>query len=275
MRVALTGAGGRLGRACERALASEGHSVQRWTRRPVRAGDVPFALGAPVDADLLRGVDVVLHAAHDFAQRTADGDRRVNVDGACRLLDACDRAGVGRVLFVSSVAAFEGCRTVYGRGKLAVERAVAASGGRSVRPGLLWGDGPDGAYGLVHRLAALPVLPVPDGGRQPIALAHVDDVALALARASERFDALPSPPAVLAQPGRPAFAAFVRAVAAARGRAVRTVPFPSALALGPLAFLGRADMLRTILWPDPVEPPPPPAALGVAFRAYPGTAVSG
>ena len=42
------------------------------------------------------------------------------------LLDAARAAGVGRVLFVSSISAYDGCRSAYGRGKLRVETAVAA-----------------------------------------------------------------------------------------------------------------------------------------------------
>lgn len=277
MRCALTGATGLLGRRCARALERAQHSVQRWTRCPERPGDVAFELGSRVDPELLRGVDAVIHCAHDFSARALTEDRRINVDGALRLLEASERAGVKRWLFVSSVAAFEGCSSSYGTGKLLVERAVLPAGGRVLRPGLLWGAPPAGAYRTLCRLAALPVVPLPEGGRQPIAIAHVDDVAYALVRALERFDDVPGAPVVLAHPRRPTVAEFLRAVARrVHGRTLRTVSFPSWAALAPLEALERsgvlrgfsADPLRTLLAPDPMEAPPPPAALGVTFRAY-------
>lgn len=274
MRCAVTGASGQLGRRCVAALTAAGHSVQRWTRRPRDVGDVRFSLGERVDPGDLRDVDAVIHAAHDYARRDEAGDRRVNVAGALRLFDACARAGVRRVVFVSSVAAFDGCRTVYGRGKREVERASAAA---SVRPGLLWSESPEGPYRALVRVAALPVVPLPDGGAQPLATAHADDVARALLRAVERFDALGSSPVTFAAPGRTTLRAFVGDVGAAvHGRRPRVVGFSSAAALAAAAriepltsrFGLTADPLRTLLWPDPVEHEPPPAALEVSFRRY-------
>ncbi len=279
MRCALTGSSGQLGRRCALALAAAGHPVQRWTRRPDAPGDVRFALGAPVDPAPLRDVDALIHCAHDFSRRDARGDRAVNVAGGLALLDACARAGVRAVVFVSSVAAFDGCRTVYGRGKREVERAALSLGARAARPGLLWSERPAGPFRALCRLAALPWIPLLDDGAQPIALAHVDDVAAALVRCVERFDAVPEAPFTLAQPERPTVREVLEDLASSRGRAPRFVSMPSRLALDAAAWAERwspvsADPLRTILWPSPTHDPAP-AALGVSARSFGRRAASG
>src|SRR5205814_3363974 len=114
---------------------------------------------------------------------------RVNVAGSVALFQAAEAAGVVRRLFVSTISAWDGGRSQYGRGKLTVERAVRASGGLIVRPGLVWGCEGRGMFAALARIAALPVLPLFDGGRQPFFLIHAEDLAALLARAVERASA--------------------------------------------------------------------------------------
>jgi nucleoside-diphosphate-sugar epimerase len=87
---------------------------------------------------------------------------------------------------VSSIAAFDGCRSLYGRGKLAVESAVLQAGGVRVRPGLVYGDSQGrGMVGSLAKAAKLPIVPVFGDGTQPFYLAHVDDVTQVLADAAD------------------------------------------------------------------------------------------
>lgn len=103
-RVALiTGASGFLGRAFRQALVQRGWAVRGVDVRPgpaVTVGDVSRA-GSWVP--LLDGADLVVHAA---AVVTESGDPstfwRMNVEGTRTVLDEAARAGVGRVLHLSS-----------------------------------------------------------------------------------------------------------------------------------------------------------------------------
>lgn len=99
----VTGAAGFLGRAFVRTLADRGMEVRGIDVRPgpsVTIGDVarPGAWTA-----LLDGADLVVHAAAIVSE---SGDPaqlwHVNVDGTRTVLEAAARAGVGRVLHLSS-----------------------------------------------------------------------------------------------------------------------------------------------------------------------------
>jgi nucleoside-diphosphate-sugar epimerase len=280
---ALTGASGYVGTRVAAALAARGVRVVRLARRP-STGDAPFRLGEPLGPRALDGVDALVHCAYDFAPVAEAEIRRVNVDGSLMLLDAARAAGVPRIAFVSSIAAWDGCRSRYGRGKLEVERAVAAQGGVSLRPGLVWDAAgrSRGVFGALERAAALPLLPVFDGGQQPFFLAHVDDVAMAvvasLAWEPSSMMAASTAPVVAAHERAWTFVDLLRALAARRGRRARVVSVPGGAALAvlravelaglPLRF--RSDGLLSQLHPDPAPDFAPARALGLKFRAFDG-----
>ena len=147
MTVAVTGANGFVGGALCRALADA---------RPLRRPE--YELAKPVDPALLAGVSAVVHCAWDL--RSKDG--RVNVDGTLRLFEAAMAAGVGQFVFISSMAAHDAARSVYGRTKLEVEKELLRRGGERaavVKPGTVIGDG--GLVKSIQTLAAkLPALPL-------------------------------------------------------------------------------------------------------------------
>lgn len=274
-RVAITGADGFVGASLERLLTERGRAVARLVRRPSRSGDVPFRLGDAPDPGSLAGVDALVHCAYDFRPREWDELARVNVRGSERLFAAARAAGVRRLVFVSSVSAFETCVSTYGRGKLVVEEAALKSGGAVVRPGLVWDASGRGMFGALARLSALPVLPVFDGGRQPLVLVHADDLARALADAVDAKDA-ERLPVLAAHPRALAFREILERLAAARARTPRFVSAPGALGLAglrtlealgvPLRF--RRDSLLSLLNPDPAPDFSAAERLGWEFRDF-------
>jgi NADH dehydrogenase len=190
--VVVTGAAGFLGGHLCRALATRGFAVRALVRRPdaatlpaeVRVGrlDLPDT----IDADVLRGADVVVHAA--WATRETDAARaeRQNVEGTRRLLEAAHGAGA-RVVFVSSVAARADAPNAYARTKHAAERLCDPARDLVVRPGTILARGGGGIFGLMRDLMQkLHVVPLFGGGRQPLQTVHIDDVCEAVARAIER-----------------------------------------------------------------------------------------
>jgi nucleoside-diphosphate-sugar epimerase len=249
---AVTGSTGFVGGAIAAALRDAG-----WEARAL-AG---WRLGDEPDLD---GVDAVVHAAWDFSARTADEIERTNVDGSRRLL----AAAAGRpVVFVSTLSAFPGARSLYGRAKLAVEAAAREAGGSVVRPGLVWSEQGGSLWSALRKLARLPLLPVfSDRKLHP---AHVDDVAALVVRLLDEPAAEP----VVAAADQPLpLAQLLRGV---NPRLV-TVPIPWRLVWAPLRALEavgldppfRSDSVLSLVSLD--EQPfahalPPP----VPFRRFP------
>ena len=213
-RYYVTGANGFVGKKLCVRLARLGE-VRAMLRRPA---DGPWRRSDRIDlerdavpADLLRGVDVVIHlAARTHAIDAGDCDeavyRRVNVDGTRRLLECAALAGVRRFVFMSSVKAQgEGGSepadetaaprpsTAYGRTKLEAETMVLRGGhvpeAVVLRPALVYGPGVKG--NLERMIAAMRsgfFPPVPDVGNRR-SLVHVDDLVSATILAAERPEA--------------------------------------------------------------------------------------
>jgi dihydroflavonol-4-reductase len=114
MKIAVTGATGHVGANMVRALVEQRHSVRALVRTDRRALEgVPLEL---VEADVLdaaslerafAGVDRVFHLAARIS--IAPGDealvQQTNVEGVRNVVEACLRAGVKRLLHMSSIHA--------------------------------------------------------------------------------------------------------------------------------------------------------------------------
>lgn len=122
MLVSVTGGTGFVGAHSVAATTRAGHRVRLLVRDEstvepalaplgVDAGAVEIVRGDVLDrasvADLVRGADAVLHAAsvYSFDSRLHRAMRATNVAGTELVLDAARQAGVGRVVYVSSVGA--------------------------------------------------------------------------------------------------------------------------------------------------------------------------
>ena len=121
MKILVTGATGLIGCHAAARLAHSGHAVRALVRDADKLRRVlaPFAIGDGVEAhpgdvtDLasiesaLRGCDALLHCAGLFSHELADAQtlRSVNVRGAELVMNAACKAGLARVVFVSSALA--------------------------------------------------------------------------------------------------------------------------------------------------------------------------
>lgn len=212
MRVFLTGGTGFIGGEVARLLRERGDEVRALVRTPAKA-EALSALGCDlVPGDLsdeaalqeaMTGVDAVVHGAAVYEVGVPASRRdalvETNVRGTERVLGAALSAGVGKAVYVSTVAVFGNTRgevaderwqraeglgftSVYEQTKVqAHERAleIAARGLPLVvvQPGVVYGPGDTSEVGgIFDRLLAgkLPLLPFPELGIAPV---HRDDVA--------------------------------------------------------------------------------------------------
>lgn len=226
---AVTGASGFIGGALCPRLAERGTvrglfrrrtpATRAWRERgdEVVLGDLsdPDAL-----ASLVEGADVVYHLAARTSKDDPAASRRVNVEGSRRLARAAGEAGVGRLVYVSTISVYaatepsdpgataverrgpDGVQTIdetveprnlellnpYSATKHAGERAVreAAAAGEAppatvVRPTNVYGPG--ARAWVLDWLERLERVPVVIGRGLPLDMVHVEDAADGIARA--------------------------------------------------------------------------------------------
>jgi nucleoside-diphosphate-sugar epimerase len=259
--IAVTGANGYVGGRIIAHLRAGGADAIALVRRPEVGDDSErrYALAEPLDCGVLDGIETVVHAAYDLSQRGEDV-RAVNFLGSLPLLDGVAARG-GRVLLISSLSAFEGTASEYGRTKLALERAVAQRGGIALRPGLVFGVGAGGLFGaMVAALSKRAVAPLIDGGWQRQFLTHDEHLCELVGEiVARRVEA--EQPLFAAHEVPTTLRAIASEVARARGRGLKTVTIPSPLAYlglrcaerGGLALPFRSDSLHSLLNPIPLD----------------------
>jgi uncharacterized protein YbjT (DUF2867 family) len=185
--VCMIGGSGFVGRHVASLLTKEGIRVRIPTRRRERAKDLlvlPTAdvVEANVHDDgaldrLLAGMDAVINLAGAL-----HGDlHAVHVDLPRRIVAACARHGIARLLHMSALNADSKGPSAYLRTKGEGEKIVMNSGlaVTSFRPSIIFGPG-DSSLTLFGKLARLPVLPLasPNARFQPV---FVENVAQAFA----------------------------------------------------------------------------------------------
>ena len=230
---AVTGANGYVGSRLASALAADFRVVPMG--RGAGADGIRWAMwngerDAKVDAGVAealraQGVRVLVHSAWDMKEIDPAKNWKVNVEGTRALLADARAAGVERVVFISTISAFEAARSEYGRSKLAAEKLVLAGGGTVLRPGLVWGERPGGMFGAVsQQVRKGGLVPVIGDGRYPQYLVHEDDLAEAVRRAA--LGEFGGKVLTLAHPGGCMFRDLVLGIAARQGAKVTLAPVP-------------------------------------------------
>ncbi len=246
MRIAVTGGTGFVGGALLELAVQRNLAVRALARRPQaeRAGIVwcQGDLAAPAAlAELMAGTDAVIHLAGTVSAVDPAQFAEGNVAGTHAVLAAAEAAGVGRMLFVSSLAAREPALSAYGASKAEAEARVRASRLPStiVRPPAVYGPGDRDMLELFRAAARWGVVPMPRGGRA--SLIHVADLArllLDLVQAGEQVSGQLFEPDDGRAGGWP-HAELGRAIGEAVGRRARLIE----LAPRTLRWAARADTL--------------------------------
>jgi nucleoside-diphosphate-sugar epimerase len=204
---AVTGTTGFLGHHIAQRMKESGYDVKRLQRKKEGGKEtgeeiILFSLGKEVDPKSLADIDVLIHCAYDFRCISWETIREVNVNGTKLLFEAAKKAKVGLVVFVSSMHAFEGCRTMYGQAKLAGEKCTLEQEGVVIRPGTIYIEKDDTLYGgqgggtlqfFEKLFRILPVVPILYSKEPTVYTSHLDDLLALVEEVASKNKALVKP----------------------------------------------------------------------------------
>lgn len=261
MKCAVTGANGYLGSKLIAYLESKNVQVIPLGRHS--SAGIYFSLENPSPnlSDEFRrlNVDALVHCAYDFRATRWEEIYKNNVEGTEKLFQAARSGGVSRMVYISSISAFEGCRSLYGKAKLEAESVVRKEHAWIIRPALIYGRSLNGLLGKMVAVAQkLPVLPI-FGATSPIYLTFDEDLCKLIH--STLFVAGPPPvePILVAHPKKWTFLEVLRYFAQHAGKQPRFLRLPWIpvwLALKSLECLGvklgfRSDSVLGLVFQNP------------------------
>jgi len=182
----LTGATGLVGSTLLPRLLAEGTQVRCLVRDPRRLGAqrvrVQIALGDLTDPpsfrNALRGVQTVVHLAASIRDQPKGSIEELCGIATWRMVEAAERQGVERFVFLSALGASTHHRTRCLRAKALAEQAVREADLASIvfAPSIVYAPG-DPWLTLLERMALLPVMPISGRGRATFQPIWAEDVA--------------------------------------------------------------------------------------------------
>lgn len=275
--VAITGARGYVGSLLRQEFTAEGWRVVSLVRQPSpgETSALPYDLMRAPSPTLLDGIDTLVHCAWDLSITRRTEIWQVNVYGTAALLRLAKRQGIRRVIFVSSMSAYDGTTQLYGRAKLECESIAASLGQGIVRLGLVYGPGWGGMAGSLRRMARLPITPLLAGESYQYTV-YEEDAATAMVRLAS-VPEIPLVPLGIAHPEPVKFGRLVRAIGRTDGQVPHLLPLPWQVAyvmLRATEVVGarmpfRADSLLGLARPAPEVPNQRITRdLGLSFRPF-------
>ncbi len=187
MKILLCGASGFVGRHLEAALLSAGHEVMRGVRRPRGSNDIAIDYRNDIDIATwiprLTGVQAVVNAIGVLRDSAAQPMARLHDAAPRALFAAAAQCGVKRIVQISALGAGTGIDVPYMQSKQAADDFLQTLNldWAILRPSLIYGE--DGASTRMFMLLSrMPVVMLPEGGKQILQPVHIDDIAQAVVK---------------------------------------------------------------------------------------------
>jgi nucleoside-diphosphate-sugar epimerase len=274
----ITGSNGYVGGCVKNYFAAHGWEILALTRAPKAATRaVKFQLGENFPPDDLAGVNALVHCAYDFTPLRWDEIHAVNVGGSRKLLEAARAAGVRKIIFISSISAFDGCRSLYGRAKLEIEKIALDCDALVIRPGLVCGNAAGGMFGrLVAQVRHSSVIPMIGDGSQIQFLVHSEDLCSFVKRCADGEINISSRIFTAANERPWAFKELLWEIARGQNKKIKFIPLPwrlvwaglKAAEITGLKLNFRSDGLISLMNQNAAPDFSPNAAAGLVCRPF-------
>jgi nucleoside-diphosphate-sugar epimerase len=175
---AITGSNGYVGGCLKNYFIARSWEILELTRRPKPdSRAIKFQLGDDFSPQSFDGVNALVHCAYDFKPLRWKEIVGVNVEGSRKILEAARAAKIPKIIFISSISAFDGCKSFYGKAKLEIEKIALDCGALVIRPGLVYGNDSGGMFGkLSAQIGNSSVIPMIGDGSQIQFLVHNEDL---------------------------------------------------------------------------------------------------
>jgi nucleoside-diphosphate-sugar epimerase len=225
---AITGSKGYVGSCVKNYFAARGWEILELTRQPKQnSRAIKFQLGDEIAPNELAGANALVHCAYDFRPLSWKEIFEVNVEGSRKILEAARAAKIPKIIFISSISAFDGCKSLYGKAKLEIEKIALANGALVIRPGLVYGTDSGGMFGkLTAQIQNSSVIPMIGDGSQIQFLVHNEDLCAFIEKFAEEKIEIP-PQILTAANEQPwSFKQFLLEIARAQNKKVKFIPLP-------------------------------------------------
>lgn len=274
---AITGSNGYVGGCIKNHLAARGWEILELTRAPKDSRAIKFQLGEEISPQSLSGVGALVHCAYDFKPLKWNEIFEINIAGSRKVLEAARAEKIPKIIFISSISAFDGCKSLYGKAKLEIEKIALDCGALVIRPGLVYGSDSGGMFGkLSAQIKKSSVIPMIGDGSQIQFLVHNED----LCAFAEKFCAgqIELPPQILTAANEQPwpFKKLLLEIARAQDKKVKFIPLPwrlvwlglkSAEVCG-LRLNFRSDSLVSLMNQNPAPDFSPNKKVGLICRPF-------
>ena len=187
MNILITGASGFIGSHLTHTLSLQ-HEIVACVRNPqhltnrfvgITTVTANFSTNLSVEdwLPLLQGVDVVINAVGIIRETRRQTFELLHHQAPCTLFQACERAGVRKVIQISALGADDTSFSQYHLSKKAADDYLQQRDldWVIIKPSLVYGPGGNSAA-FFKALSALPLIPVVDTGEQHVQPIHIDDL---------------------------------------------------------------------------------------------------
>jgi nucleoside-diphosphate-sugar epimerase len=167
----ITGANGYLGSNLVVFLKKSWNIIE-FVRNPKKKSQVLYSIDKIPDIKFFKNIDLIIHTAYDKSNHA------LNLEGYKKLLDKSKKANVKKVIFISSISAFQGCISEYGKIKLEMEKMTIKNYGINIKPGLIYGCGTKGILGNIKKkLENSYFVPIVGHGNYEVQLSNILTIA--------------------------------------------------------------------------------------------------
>ena len=148
INISITGTKGFLGKyLCKYFHSQPGIKVFKLSSSEVNTNKNYYSIGEEINDEILCNTNILILCAHDFKSK----DEYFQLNGFKIIKKQIDKLSLNiKIVYISSLAAFEKAESIYGKSKYLTEMCVIKNSGIIIKPGIIYGN--KNIKGLVNKI---------------------------------------------------------------------------------------------------------------------------